>query len=246
VHEIIAGIFPWRSQTISEAPAETITIAKLTRIEHRAKPTPAPTPKPIVHTKNIAETHVRPQIVNPGSPSQPEHIRRIANARPIAHTRYHSKPATIHVPEGGQGAGTSKIAKVLTGGVGTGGTGSGESGNGNGTGGAPEAQEPCGYVDFEPNAQPIVDQATGRIWEHISAVVHFPDGSAQTVVLDYPFFFPNRTSDPYFPENKNVPALFQQPPPSQAAAEPPLVQYIMKHSTAEGFTRLRDCPGSTP
>lgn len=246
VHEIIAGIFPWHSRSVPEVPAETITIAKLTRIEHRPTPTPPPTPKPIVKTHVIAETHVAPQIVDPGKVSQPEHVRRIAAARPIAHTRYHKAPATIHVPTGGQGAGTSKTAKVLTGGVGTGGTGSGESGNGAGTGGAPEGHEPCGYVEFEPNSQPIIDSATGHVWEHISAIVHFPDGSSQTVALDYPFYFPDRASDPYFPENKDVRALFQAPPQNLRETEPPLVQYIMQHSTSEGLTRLHDCPSPAP
>ena len=246
IHEIIAGVFPWHSRQIPAVPEEKITIAKLVRIEHRPRPTPKPTPKPIVHAKVIAETHVQPRIVNPGTPSQKEHVKRIASARPIAHTHFHSKPATIHVPTGGQGAGTSKKAKALTGGIGPGGNGTGESGNGNGTGGAPLAHEPCGYVEFQPTSSALIDNDTGRIWEHMSATVHFPDGSSQTVTLDYPFYFPNRASDPYFPENKNLPALFQQPPPSQRAGEPALVQYIMQHSDLQGFTKLRDCPSPAP
>lgn len=246
IHEILAWIFPWQSRPVPQAPAETITIARLIRIEHRARPTPKPTPQPVVHTKVVAETHVQPHVVNPGNPSQREHIKRIASARPIARTHFHSKPVTVHVPTGGHGAGTSTVAKALTGGVGPGGNGTGESGTGNGTGGAPQAQEPCGYVDFEPDAQPTVDPSTGRIWEHIQAEVHFPDGTSQNVELDYPFYFPSRAADPYFPENQNVPALFQQPPPNQRETEPPLVQYIMQHSTVQGYTRLRDCPTPAP
>ncbi len=250
VHEVIAGIFPWHSRSVLEPSVETITIAKMIRIEHRATPTPAPTPrptpKPVVHTKVVAETHVRPAIVNPGNPSQHARIKRVASARPLVRTRFHSKPADIHVPMGGQGAGTSKAAKVETGGLGTTGAGTGQSGNANGTGGAPEGQEPCGYVEFQPTQQPTIDSSTGRIWEHVSATVHFPDGSAQNVILDYPWYFPNRASDPFFPENSNLPALFQQPPVNQRASEPAVVQYIMTHSDAQGFTKLRDCPGGTP
>ena len=246
IHEILAGLVPWHTQTIPQAPAEVITIAKLIRIEHRAKPTPKPTAQPIVHTKIVAETHVKPRIVNPGNPSQHHHIKRIASARPTVHTHYHSKPVVVHVPMGGHGAGTSTTAKVATGGVGPGGTGTGESGNGTGTGGAPLAHEPCGYVDMQPTGSPIVDQPTGRIWEHMQITVHFPDGSSQSVDLDYPWYYPARADDPFMPENKNVPATFQFPPSNQTANEPSVVQYVIAHSTADGYTKLRDCPSPAP
>lgn len=226
---------------------ETITIAKLIRIEHRATPTPRPTPKPIVRTRVVAETHVQPKIVNPGNPSQQQHIRRVASARAIAHTHYHSKPAVVHVPTGGHGAGTSTTAKVETGGVGPGGNGTGESGNGNGSGGAPAATEPCGEVWFEPNAQPTIDASTGRVWEHMSAIVHYPDATTQTVDLDYEWYFPSQSQDPFLPQNKNLPdPPFQFPPLSQRASEPPVVQYIIAHSTPDGHTLLRDCPSPAP
>ena len=225
---------------------ETITIAKLTRIEHRVRPTPKPTPKPIVHTKVIAETNLQPHIVNPGNPSQRAHIKRIASARPIAHTHFHSKPAAVHVPTGGHGAGTSTVAKAETGGIGPGGNGTGVSGNGNGTGGAPMAHEPCGAVYFDTTGEPVIDKTTGRIWEHISMQVNFPDGSSQSVILDYPFYYNSRAQDPFFPENSNLPALFQPPPAGQGSNEPPLVQYVITHSTPQGFTKLRDCPSPAP
>lgn len=249
VHETIAGLVPWQQHTIPATPKETLTFAKVVRIEHRPKPTPRPkpkpTPQPVVHAKVIAETHVKPRIVNPGSPSQHQHIKRIASARPLVHTQYHSKP-TIHVPTGGQGAGTSKTAKPLTGGVGPGGTGTGESGTGIGTGGAPAAHEPCGYVDFRPNDNPTVDKPTGRVWEHITMTVHFPDGSDQAVDLDYAWYFANDAQDPWSEYNEkrdpNYPVTFQFPPDNQRANEPPVVQYVMTHTTPDGFTTLRECP----
>ena len=250
IHEIIAGVFPWHSHTAAPTPKETITIAKLTRIEHRPRPTPKPTPHPTpkptpvpkVHTKVIAETHVKPHIVNPGNPSQRQHIKRIASARPLVHTRYHSKPATIHVPTGGHGAGTSTKAKAETGGIGPGGTGTGESGTGQGTGGAPQAHEPCGFVEFLPSQQPRIDQATGRIWEYVSIRVHFPDGTQDTVDLDYPFYYPSESEDPFLPGHDNIPAAFQFPPPDKRASEPSLVQYVIQHTSSDGYTLLRDCP----
>jgi hypothetical protein len=248
IHEIAAGVVPWHTQTLPPAPVETLTIAKITRIEHRAtptpRPTPAPTPKPIVHAKVIAETHVTPRIINPGNPSQHQHVKRIASARPLVHTRFHSRAATIHVPTGGHGAGTSKNAKALTGGIGPGGNGTGESGTGSGTGGAPAAHEPCGFVDFFETEDPTIDSATGRIWEHIMIKVHFPDGTEQSVPLDYAFYYPSKDQDP-FQQTSTKEAAFQFPPPDKRADEPPLVQYVMDHTTSAGFTKLHECPGAS-
>lgn len=235
--EITAMTIPKHTYAIPEPPIERITLAKMVRIVHRAPPTP----KPIVHTKVVAETHVQPRVVNPGAPAQHQRVHRIASARPKIHTHYHSKP-TVHVPTGGHGLGTSKTAKAVTGGVGPGGTGTGESGAGVGTGGAPAANEPCGFVDFAPNDKPTIDQKTGRIWEYVAIIVHFPDGSQQSVDLDYPFFYNSAADDPFMPGNGNIPATFQFPPPNQAAAEPPLVQYVMAHTSSDGYTTLRDCP----
>jgi hypothetical protein len=241
IHEIVAGLFPWHQATIPPTPTETITLAKVTRIEHRPTPKPKPTPQPVVHTKVIAETQVKPRVVNPGNPSQQQHIKRIAQAAPVVRTHYHSKPVQ-HVVMGAQGAGTSKRAKAQNGGVGTGGTGTGQSGTGSGTGGAAAAHEPCGYVDFQPTDQPIVDKSTGRIWEKIQMTVHFPDNSEQSVDLDYTWYYPSKSSDPFMPENQNVPATFQCPPADQRDNEPPLVQYVIQHTSPDGYTKLRDCP----
>lgn len=143
---------------------------------------------------------------------------------------------------GAQGAGTSKSAKAQTGGIGPGGNGTGESGSGTGTGGAPAAHEPCGFVEFQPTDNPIVDKSTGRIWEKIEMKVHFPDGSEQSVDLDYPWYYPSKNADPFMPENSDIPTTFQSPPPDKVSSEPPLVQYVIQHSSADGYTKLRDCP----
>ena len=252
--EIATMLIPARTKAVPQEQVERVTVARITRIEHRVKPTPRPTPqptpkptpKPIVHTKVVAETHVQPKIVNPGRPAQHQRIRRVASARPIVSTKYHSKPATIHVPTGGHGAGTSTTAKVETGGVGPGGTGTGESGTGAGTGGAPAAHEPCGFVDFIATQQAIHDSATGRVWENIEMIVHFPDGSQQSIDLDYPWYYPTDMDDPWSDYNEkhdpNAPTPFQFPPPNKSDGEPPLVQYVMQHTTKEGLTLLHDCP----
>jgi hypothetical protein len=247
LHEIAASAVPWHTQTLTTSPIETLTIAKITRIERRVKPTPkpTPTPHPVVRTKIIAPTHVKPRIVSPAAPSEHHHVKRVASARPLVHTKFHSKPATIHVPTGGHGAGTSRTAKAETGGIGPGGTGTGESGTGAGTGGAPLAHEPCGYVDFEPIQESRLDPATGRVWEFVSIVVHFPDGSEQSVPLDYAFYYPSEAVDPFLRGHENIPATFQFPPAGERANQPPLVQYVMQHTTSDGFTLLHECPKSS-
>lgn len=239
--EITAMSIPSHTYAVPEQPVERITIAKLVRIIHRAPPTPKPTPKPIVHSKVVAQTHVQPRVVNPGAPAQHQVVHRVASARPVIHTHFHSKP-TVHVPTGGHGMGTSKAAKAVTGGVGPGGVGTGESGQGQGTAGAPAAHEPCGYVDFSPNDKPTFDSRTGRVWEYVAIIVHFPDGSQQSVNLDYPFFYNSEAADPFMPGHGDVPATFQFPPPNQAGSEPPLVQYVIQHTSPDGYTTLHDCP----
>lgn len=232
---------PTHTVTLTQEPIEKLSIAKVVRIIHRATPKPKPTPKPIVHAKVIAQTHVQPRVVNPGAPSQHQRVHRVASARPMVHTKFHSKP-TVHVPTGGHGMGTSRSAKAVTGGVGPGGNGTGESGQGQGTGGAPAAHEPCGYVDFAPNDNPTTDPRTGRVWEYVTIIVHFPDGTTQSVPLDYPFFYQSQAADPFQPGNGSVPATFQFPTADKAPNEPPLVQYVIQHTSADGYTKLHPCP----
>lgn len=245
--EVVTILIPSHTVSLTAPPEQIITIAKLTRIEHRVvhTPKPKPTPQPVVHTKVIAETHAKPTVVNPGSPSRQQKIKRVAQAAPTVHTRYHSKPVE-HIPTGAQGAGTSNHAKPLNGSVGTGGSGTGQSGEGQGTGGAVQAHEPCGYVDFIATGNPNVDRSTGRIWEYIQMIVHFPDGSEQSVDLDYPWYYPSDQQDPWSDYNEklhpNAPVPFQFPPPSQSASEPPLVQYVVQHTSSDGYTLLKPCP----
>jgi hypothetical protein len=248
IHEVLASLLPgnWRAASAPEPP-ERITIARIIRIEHRPRPTPSPTPRP-VRAKIIAPAHVA-HVVNPGAAAQNHRIHRIASARPLVRTKFHSSPAPIHVVMGGHGSGTSTTAKAATGGAGPGGEGTGEGGNGNGTGGPPSSTEPCGFVDFIPTDAGQYDRKTGGFFEHISMTVAFPDGHHESVQLDYPWYYPNEAADPWSQANlkdPNFPTTFQSPPPDKASQEPALVQYVMQHSTATGFTRLKDCPQATP
>jgi hypothetical protein len=247
LHEIFAALVPWHPKRLFTEPIEKITIAKITRIEHRPTPTPKPTPRPtptpqpVVRTKVIAETHTPTPIVNPGAPSEHQRVKRVASARPLIRTKFHSRPARIHVPMGGHGTGVSRTAKADTGGIGPGGSGRGVGGTGSGTGGTAAAHEPCGYVEFQPADQPTVDKGTGRVWERILMTVHFPDGTSENQSLDYMWYYPSLAADPWS-KNDNSPVLFQFPPADQRPDEPPLVQYVMAHTDSDGFTKLKDCP----
>lgn len=79
--------------------------------------------------------------------------------------------------------------------------------------------------------------------------VRFADGTAQSMILDYSWYYPSEDANPWSDRNlrdPDFPTRFQQPPPGKAAGEPPLVQYVMAHSTADGLTLLRDCPAPSP
>ncbi len=238
VHEIVAGVFPWQHRP-SATTREIVTIARITRIAHRPKPTPKPTPTPIIRKHVISQSRVRPVIVNPGNPAPREQIVRRSAARPIARTQYHRAPAQVHVRMAAQAAGTGS-GNAASGSIGAGGNGSGQNGSGNGSGGAPAGQEPCGAVYFEPRTNQTIDPATGRVWEYLTMIVHFPDGSQENVDLDYPFYYPSQSQDP-FNVGSNAPATFQFPPSAQRGSEPAIVQYVMRHTRPDGYTRLRDC-----
>ncbi|NNM92809.1 MAG: hypothetical protein HKL92_05645 [Candidatus Eremiobacteraeota bacterium] len=135
------------------------------------------------------------------------------------------------------GAGTRSGAGSL----GTGGTGSGAAATGSGSG-ASAGVTPCGYVN-------IIALQRERIGEYVRVrveiSVRLSDGSARIARLDYPFLYPNDIGDPFSPEHlndPNFPVTFQTPPPELRANEPPLVQYVIAHSTPDGFTVLKPCP----
>jgi hypothetical protein len=81
--------------------------------------------------------------------------------------------------------------------------------------------------------------------------VHFADGTSQSMILDYPWYYPSEAANPWSDQNlkdPNFPTRFQPPPADRIDGEPPLVQYVVTHSTADGLTLLRYCPEppSTP
>lgn len=130
------------------------------------------------------------------------------------------------------------------------GTGTHAGTNGNGIGAA-NGDEPCGFVTFSDPHGSHYDPRTRGFWVDIRMSVHFADGSSQSMLLDYPWYYPGEAANPWSDRNvkdPNFPMRFQPPPSGKAPDEPQLVRYVVEHSTAEGLTLLRDCPqpSSTP
>jgi hypothetical protein len=147
------------------------------------------------------------------------------------------------MPAGGQGAGSG----TLTGGGGDSGAGSdstgGIGGGRNDGGGA----QPCGFVTFSDPDGSRYDKSTGGFYVDIAMTVHFSNGSTSSLVLDYPWFYASESANPWSGRNRddpNFPTTFQQPPIEKRYAEPPLVAYVMAHTTRDGYTLLKDCPSS--
>jgi hypothetical protein len=228
LHEILAMVIPL---THEEVPPEKVVAVKLL-IEKQPKPTPTP----IVHMQRLVQQHVRPRVINPGVSAPKEAIKHAGAAAPKVKTIYHSKPIWDIVGAQGNGAGK----KGTAGSLGNGGTGPGEGKSGNGPGAGP-----CGYVDFEDIHGSQYDKRTGGFFVDILMIVHYADGHSEDLQLDYPFYYPSETANPWSDRNKDNPdfiTLFQFPPDNKRALEPPLVQYVMQHTDAEGYTTLNDCP----
>ena len=237
LHEIAAGFFP---PPATAPQREIVTAVEIVTLQRRAVPTPTPRPTPVVlvRTPAIAPARQRPRTIAPGRPAARRPVRARSSAVRLVHTIHHSKPAPVHVATG---------AQSITAGAGPGGAGTGQSGTGNGTGGAPAANEPCGYVEFvNVGGLSKYDRRTGGYFVNIRMTVHFPDHHTESVRLDYPWYYPSQAANPWSAQNlanPNFPVTLQTPPPGQAQNEPPLLQYVIAHSTPDGYTLLKNCPG---
>jgi hypothetical protein len=232
LHEIFAGLVP---PFLKAAPPdkETVEHVVIARVKVKPSPTPSPTPTP-------APQRVIAVIPNSGVQAKVEVIKRIAAAHVKPPKVIHAKPIWDIVPTPGQGAGAGNRSGA--GSLGTGGQGNGTGNQGNGAGAGP-----CGAVDFEVRGGAILNSTNG-MWErnNVNAIVHFADGTAQTVPLDWTWRFKSEDEDPFNPK-VDIPMLFQFPPVSQRASEPQLVQHIMRYSRLNGHTILNDqCPNIPP
>lgn len=141
----------------------------------------------------------------------------------------------------------ARTGPVVTAGLGAS-IGNGAGSQGNGTGAA-SGDEPCGFVEFSDPHGSQFDRQTGGFWVDIRLSVHFGDGTSQSVLLDYPWYYASEAVNPWSDQNlrnPNFPTRFQPPPSAKALQEPELVKYVVQHSTPDGMTLLKDCPTPGP
>ncbi|MHB8461814.1 MAG: hypothetical protein ACYDA1_04145 [Vulcanimicrobiaceae bacterium] len=230
LHVIAAGLF-WKPQPPAKERLQSPCMCEYTVRVVRAKPTPSPTPVPTSAPLRIG----RPE----GRSAAPARLKTLA-APKITAPKAIASPALSGPPVQSAGAG---LAQAGSPGNGTSGTGSGTSGSGNGSGG----NVPCGYVSFQ-NIPPDHPSPDGGIDVTILMTVHFPDGRAASTQLDYPFHYPDETSNPFSAMNAHraTAMTLQRPPIDRANSEPALVAYVLSHTNAAGYTLLQPCPSATP
>jgi hypothetical protein len=235
LHGAVASMVPLRT---NPGP-ETVARVTLARIERQLKPTPSPTPTAI----STPPTPARLASSTPSTEMRVVHAPapKAGSLRPIVRSTAHARPE-VDLPSGGSGAGSG--SQTGTGGDGANGSGSGDRG-GTGAGGA----QPCGFVTFSDPEGSRYDAATGGFYVTIAMTVHYSNGGTASIALDYQWYYPSEAANPWSRRNRdnpNFPTTFQQPPPDKRDAEPSIVRYVMDHTSADGYTLLKECPSASP
>ena len=227
LHEIAVAFIPLQRpiENQEESVVARVTIARIVR-------TPSPTPTP-------ARVHVlAPSQTTAGVHARVERVKHAGAKRPTPPKVHYATP-DASIPTGGEGAGaqTGTNAGSLAN-VNGNGNGAGDAGNGSGA-------AICGAVDFESTGLARYDPQNGDYERsNIIATVYYADGSSERIPLDWIWRYKSEGDDPFA---SSVPLLFQFPPEEQRSSEPPVIQYIMAHTTADGRTRLNDrCPNIPP
>ncbi|MGB6519875.1 MAG: hypothetical protein WBE79_15375 [Candidatus Cybelea sp.] len=217
-----------------------MTHARIVAVTVRRTPAPVAisTPRPMVRSRSVVAVQrlliARAYKGRPGG--GPQH--RAAPIALPARVAYDSRPVW---DVGGASAGSGPALSSSGAGAGTGARGRGN--------GAINADEPCGFVTFSNPHGSHYDPSTHGFWVDIRMAVHFSNGSSQSLMLDYPWYYSNEAANPWSDQNlkdPSFPTRFQAPPSGKTPGEPPLVQYVIAHSTPDGMTLLHDCPDTSP
>ena len=238
MHEVAAGLVPHGTLASAAEPrshyARARSCASRYTLQSRLRRRGTGAHEPRFVTVAAALGRAAPRGLPRRRSRQRARARRIATARALARpTRSGTRPAAQTVARssrrpahGTNGSATARARPA--------------------TAAAPASEtRPCGFVTFSDPHGSQYDPRTHGFWVDIRMSVHFADGSSQSMILDYPWYYPSEAANPWSDRNlrdPNFPTRFQQPPPEKATGEPPLVQYVMAHSTADGLTLLRDCP----
>ncbi len=229
-------------------------------------------PQQPVRREIVTEARLIRVVITPKSPVRPIRLHVIPHRRVIQITPQHTILPAAAGGRRSSGAVAKSVAHPVTGlalrfapkpawasaihgtevaanaGLGA----SSSQGSGSGSGAGPDAangEEPCGFVTFSDPHGSRFDPQTRGFWVDVKMSVHFADGSMQSLLLDYPWYYTSEAVNPWSDQNlrdPNFPTRFQPPPSDKLAGEPPVVRYVIAHSTPEGMTLLRDCPVAAP
>lgn len=236
LHEIVAGAIP--PSAPQNPPREIVSRARLLHVTHYAiaSPTPKPAPQPTFTPAPVRSPQIRMPV--PLARAATRLSARAAVHRSVPRIAKNARPVwDVGVAAGGTivaAAGQAARADA----------GTAPQGNGGAAQGGPQ---PCGFVTFSDPHGSHFDRQTRGFWVDIRMSVHFADGSSQSMMLDYPWYYPSEAANPWSDENlrdPNFPTRFQAPPAAKLDVEPDLVKYVAQHSTPDGMTLLRNCPAA--
>lgn len=229
LHEVLAALIPGNAPNAPQREVVAhVDVARIAqqRIVHAPRAVRVTALRP-VRREHIAPVHRRAGEHRASSRHASAHRALVAyGARPVW--------------EDGSNQGVAANAD----GHASGSQGNGAAGDAND---AASSDEPCGFVEFSDPHGSRYDRSTGGFYVDIRMSVHFADGSQQSLILDYPWYYASENANPWSAQNvkdPNFPTRFQSPPAAKIGGEPALVQYVAQHSTADGMTLLHDCQGA--
>jgi hypothetical protein len=243
LHEVLVGLVraPAPASDREEVVVMTPLIVRTLRPTPTPAPTPQPTPPPHITPPPLSTPAPLPQIAGRAAGHPAPH--RAGGAHRAIAKAAHGQHANPLAAGSGLGSASGTGAGNAPGvGGGRNGTGTGEAGNGNG---AVNADTPCGVVEFLPYAAPRYNGTAAE--EPVAATVTFADGHKETARFPYPWIYPDgERGDPWSQTNLRNPGFettLQFPPPgTDRTTLPPLIQYILSHTNAGGYTDLPECP----
>jgi len=245
VLELLIVMRPRTNDTPRPEPTLVANVV-LERAAPTPRPTRRPTPRPTPVPAPLAVATTAP-VLQRAAPPVRRHEGGVSAAAPPLPRR------VLHLVTLPKATGVSGVARAPGSGSGAGsGTGVEEgtgSGAGDGSGGvgtnAVNANVPCGYVAFIPDADRRVE---GNVaYETIRATVHYPDGHTESDDFPYPWVYSDyMDTDPWSPINMRRNDLYphaQLPPPgANTRRYSELIRYILDHTNADGGTMLQPCP----
>ena len=245
LHEIVAGVIP-RSPATTPPQREIVTRVQILPVSHVVSE-PTPRPQLSAALSSVSQPSHRTRVIAATVEGRKGGRRAPMTLRPAMAQHYGAKPVWDVA-----GGSTAHFVAAQIGNSNGSGNAAG-SGSGNGTTGTGDSvatgTEPCGFVEFSDPHGSSFDARTRGFYVDIRIRVHFADGTSQSLVLDYPWYYSSEADNPWSDRNlrdPNFPTRFQPPPQSKLENEPELVRYVMAHSTADGITLLRDCPNPVP